>query len=410
MSESTELLSRINSIVSSQKEKSSALSERFNIFQVLNITTDEVRLHSKFLAELLDPKGSHEKGSIFLNRFLELTGSTGLFNPDLVNVTVEYQIGPVTLTTGGRIDILIQDSNENSIIIENKIYAGDQENQLLRYFNFAKTLEKRGAQFKLLYLTLFEKNASDYSLGEDLKHEDYHKISYQETIINWLEDCSLMVDNTPKLAVAITHYLQLIKQLTHQDISMETKEEIISVIIDNSQNFSSAENVALNLLSAKKVLLKNVGVSLVEKLNESPQVKDVIISEDFGSQYQGIEIYIENAKDALNRPAHIRLSFLSNASSCYFEIHPGLQNGKAVQKNKEKWKQYVDTLNEHFGRNKGKIRNTELHWEGEWVMDYYLLENRFNDIINNKDAVVKDVMIDLKIIINHFVNVQSSNL
>ena len=170
MSETTELLTRINSILASHKERSSAHSDRFNIFQVLNITSDEVRLHSKFIAELLDPKGTHEKGSIFLNRFFELTDSTGLFNTDSVTVTVEFHIGPVTPTTGGRIDILIQDHLENALIIENKIYAGDQENQLLRYFNYAKTLEKRGGAFKLLYLTLFEKNASEYSLGVDLSH------------------------------------------------------------------------------------------------------------------------------------------------------------------------------------------------------------------------------------------------
>jgi hypothetical protein len=91
MSETTELLTRINSILASHKERSSAHSDRFNIFQVLNITTDEVRLHSKFLAELLDPNGTHEKGGIFLNRFLELTGSTGLFNPEIPRLKLYFQ-------------------------------------------------------------------------------------------------------------------------------------------------------------------------------------------------------------------------------------------------------------------------------------------------------------------------------
>jgi len=38
-------------------------------------------------------------------------------------------------TKGGRIDIYIE-SNNKYIFIENKIYAEDQENQLLRYRNY----------------------------------------------------------------------------------------------------------------------------------------------------------------------------------------------------------------------------------------------------------------------------------
>ncbi len=406
MSETTELLTRINGILATQKENSSAISERFNIFQVLNITTDEVRLHSKFIAELLDPNGTHEKGSVFLYRFLELTGSTGLFNPDSVTVSVEFHIGPVTPTTGGRIDILIQDHLENALIIENKIYAGDQENQLLRYFNYAKTLERRGGTFKLLYLTLFEKNASEFSLGTDLNHEDYHKITYQETIIKWLEDCIDLVKHTPKLSVAISHYLQLLKQLTYQDISMKTNEQVVSVILENPQNFTSAETISANLFSAKKTLLKSVGDGLIEKIYSIPEVKDVEISEDFGAQYEGIEIFIQDKLEPKNRPAHIKFSFLREVSNCYIEIHPGRKDGKAIDKNHEKRKKYIETLNDYFGKSKGRIVNTEYTWQGEWVMEYYILEDRFNDIIMDKNKVVDEVFSDLKIIVEQFLKIQ----
>jgi hypothetical protein len=406
MSDTIELLTSINKLISAQKKNSSASSERFNIFQVLNITTDEVRLHSKFLAELLDPNGTHDKGSVFLYRFLEITGSTGLIDLDSVRVSVEYHIGNVTPTAGGRIDILIQDHLENALIIENKIYAGDQENQLLRYFNYAKSIERRGGTVKLIYLTLFEKNASEFSLGSELNHNDYHNITYQETIIRWLEDCVNLVQNTPKLSIAIAHYLQLLKQLTYQDLSMKTNEQVISQIIDNIDNFTSAETISANLLSAKKALLKSFGESLVEKIYSIPEVKQVEVSAEFGVQFEGIEIFLNDIREPKNRPPHILFSFLSNASRCYIEIHPGRKNGVAVAKNHKKRIEYQLSLNDYFGKTKGKIENTEFSWQGEWVMNYKVLDNRFNDLIKNKNKIVDEVFKDLKIIINKFIEIQ----
>ena len=172
-------------------------------------------------------------------------------------------------------------------------------------------------------------------------------------------------------------------------------------------NTNSTSTIASNFLMGKKSLLKSIGDILAGKIQSLPGVCAVYCSDDFGAELEGIEIFITDPKDALNRPAHIRLSFLSNASSCYFEIHPGLENGVLVPKSHNKWKYYVENLNEHFGRNKGNIRNTEYNWGGEWVMDYYVLNNRFTDIINNGDNVVNEVMTDIKIIVDHFVNVQN---
>lgn len=42
-----------------------------NIFRLLGITTDEVRTHSALLADLLNPRGTHGQGSLFLATFLQ---------------------------------------------------------------------------------------------------------------------------------------------------------------------------------------------------------------------------------------------------------------------------------------------------------------------------------------------------
>lgn len=408
MTEISTILDRISQLHQNEQQKNASSGERFNIFQIIGLTSDEVRLHSQFIAELLNPNGTHGQGEIFLQKFLEFTGATGILT-DLQNVSihVEFPIGPVTSTSGGRIDILIQDNINNAIIIENKIYAGDQENQLLRYFNFAKGLEMKGGHFALLYLSLFEKTASDYSLGEKLTHNDYHSISYQETIINWMESCMESIQDIPKLGAGIEHYIQLIKQLTHQDFTMELQQDIIHEIIKNVETFKAADTISNSILEAKVALLRMVGTAVSDKLQSHEKVKDIFFDPDFGRQYKGIEIFLKEFKNEKDRPPHIRFSFLRNASSCYFEIHPGFTNKSINEKNHDKRLKYINTLNNHFNRSTGKILNVEHYWQGEWVMEYYNFENRFTDIIKNLDAVTEEIMRDLSIIIDHFYKVEN---
>ena len=69
------LLNDISWIVAKEKtlqEERRKQGENFNIFSVLNLSTKEVRLHSAFLAELLNPDGDHGLGYKFLEAFLSI--------------------------------------------------------------------------------------------------------------------------------------------------------------------------------------------------------------------------------------------------------------------------------------------------------------------------------------------------
>ena len=67
------LLSKINPIYAKTKqadEEKRKRGEYFNIFNTLRLWSEEVRLHSRFLAELLNPNGNHGMGNAFLCQFL----------------------------------------------------------------------------------------------------------------------------------------------------------------------------------------------------------------------------------------------------------------------------------------------------------------------------------------------------
>ena len=155
----------------------------FNVFSALNICSDEVRLHSRLLATLLNPKANHGLENEFLKSFLIALGLPEDYITYCKEQIVERPIGEVTEATGGRIDIILEDRG-HAVIIENKIYAGDQPNQLLRYHNYGvKTFGENN--FKLVYLTLYGSDPSPYSLGGE--HFEFIKLSYAQDILGLLE-------------------------------------------------------------------------------------------------------------------------------------------------------------------------------------------------------------------------------
>src|SRR5690606_29679619 len=150
MTQITKFLKDVTNIIEEQHQLDFLQKTKFNIFEILNLQTNEVRTHSAFLAELLDPKGSHLMGHVFLEAFLSELGLSDFIDAESTNVSVEKHIGAVSdgLLRGGRLDIILQDKEGRSIVIENKIYAHQGKNQIGRYLEFNK-----GRDFVLL-LTL----------------------------------------------------------------------------------------------------------------------------------------------------------------------------------------------------------------------------------------------------------------
>lgn len=224
-----ELLSQLLPLHHAEQERLKKEKEEgkcFNVFSALNMCSDEVRLHSRLLATLLNPKANHGLGNEFLKLFLIALGLPEDYITHCKEQIVERPIGEVTETTGGRIDIILED-REHAVIIENKIYAGDQPNQLLRYHNYGvKTFGENN--FKLVYLTLYGSDPFPYSLGGE--HFEFIKLSYEQNILKLLEK---LVKTLPQKPVhsTVEDYITIIKQLTHQDMDTKYQQSIIEEAI-----------------------------------------------------------------------------------------------------------------------------------------------------------------------------------
>ena len=199
--------------------------------------SDEVHLHSMFLANLLNPKGSHGQRGKFLEAFLKMlqksfpTISADNLELDITNASVEVEkyIGRQTDSEGGRIDIYLTDG-KHSIIIENKIYAGDQHHQMLRYWNYGMSQKGDDTEksFVLIYLTLDGCSPSKDSLGEDLKENDIVCLSYKSDIRGWLDRCVELASRTPLVRETINQYISTIDILTNN--VMEDNKELLDIL------------------------------------------------------------------------------------------------------------------------------------------------------------------------------------
>ena len=219
-----------------QQEERNRKGENYNLFSILSIERYELK-HSALIANLLDPKGSHGCGDAFLRAFFEiaLKGTAYPFEKcTLPHSYTEYYTGPIAGDTGGRIDILVK-SSHYGLIIENKIYAGDQDKQLTRYDNYGR--ETFGADgYLLVYLTLYGCDASKESTATKSAEEvGYLRLSYAEDILRWLEQCVRLADNKPLVRESLNQYIRTIKQLTYQDMNQENIQEIIDLAVDHPE-------------------------------------------------------------------------------------------------------------------------------------------------------------------------------
>ena len=110
---------------------------RHNLIRLLALERSEIGLHSPLLCDLLDPYGSHGQGGLFLWGFLDLLVKRHAFartETQPYDSDVPEPGEWFVLPERDKIDISIRSRKAGLLVlIENKIGAREQENQLCRY-------------------------------------------------------------------------------------------------------------------------------------------------------------------------------------------------------------------------------------------------------------------------------------
>ena len=201
-------------------EKYGRVPEPFNVFTVLRSRSDEVNLHSRFLHALLDhQEPGREQDRRNLKDFLETVVKVADF--DIPNAKVERE--------KDNIDLLITNTNPSrAVVIENKIWAGDQPEQLKKYYHRVSGIPGIDkANIHIFYLTLDGREASKDSAG-GIK---YTRVSYED-ILPWLEACQRRAVNNPPLRESLAQYIDVVRGLTGLNIDAKYMEELKALCLE----------------------------------------------------------------------------------------------------------------------------------------------------------------------------------
>ena len=236
-------------------------SLRFNLLSIIEKDRDEAHVHSKVIYNLLSQDWGKKDKETFLTLFLKEIGieDDNIYDKNW-EVTREKAFDLDTIK--GRLDFEIK-SKDCIYIIEMKIDAGDQPEQLIRYQEFAKEQHKK---YKIFYLTLDGHNASKKSIGEEENLEEnqkieYTNISFKEEILNWLENCLKLVEGKENKLACINQYIASINKILGEK---ETK--IKDNILKSVKDIKTAITIYEKLNDKLQVTLENFMSLLKEKL------------------------------------------------------------------------------------------------------------------------------------------------
>lgn len=178
----------------------------FNIFRTLRLAHKEVITHSPLLASLFNPDGTHAQGSLFLQSLFDhLKAEKGI--SDLPTVTPEqyWVISTEQVTDYGNLDIVGWSSHESvRFVIENKIGAGDQPDQLPRYWSWMQS-----SPYNVQHLFYLTPNGRKCDTAEE-KKIPYTRLSYHEDIRLIIEQAITEVD-PPHVKETLKQYLDIVK-------------------------------------------------------------------------------------------------------------------------------------------------------------------------------------------------------
>jgi hypothetical protein len=255
------LLNEVNLLRVARKRFSAQLAPDFNLFDYLR--TDEMGV-SKVIADLLDPKGSHGQGGVFLQEFAKILG----LEPKWIAPTNDWQVVTEQQANGQRrIDVYLN-SNVGIIGIENKPWAADQKNQLNDYADYLKNKAAK-KEWRLIYLG--DKEPSTDSITK-AKREELTR-SGNLTCLNfhvlegWLDDCAAH-SKALVVRVFIEELAKFVRTNINGELEMSEENEVIGEIRKSPANIAAAFHVSNAMNALKQGLLQSFHDELKSKLDE----------------------------------------------------------------------------------------------------------------------------------------------
>jgi predicted hydrocarbon binding protein len=258
-----------------------------NIFSITGIKNKEL-IHSRFIGYLLNPRGKHGKGPLFLDKFLDVCiGKKSNLNSGKAAVKLEKSLGKKNnkKRTGGRVDIEIRD-DQSVIAIENKIFAGDQPFQMEGYYNvYHKEKKLKKDKILMIYLTLDGREAGSNTLGDIPDSKTVCMALSYEKVSDWLAKCLEKCDDDEQLRFIIQEYKKVIESLTY---TYKEKREVVKILMENKKSVEAAFSISNSINDMKAAIIKEHLKKILEKAYPNNELEctfyhpDKLLKEGYG--------------------------------------------------------------------------------------------------------------------------------
>lgn len=280
-----------------------SLKSHFNVFDLIINPYDEVHLHSRMIYSILTERKFQKQFLMSFLNSIDVGLPENVAFSDFKNISVERE----KAFSNGRIDLFISFKIKNisyNVLVENKLLACDQPKQMDRYSCYMNSYPNDNNV--VCYLTL---DGSAPSEDSTKRLDKIKLISYDNEIMNWIEDCIKISSREPGVREVLIQYSSLLERLTGKDVDfiMELKESLLK----DPENFIIANSMIPALNDAKAELQLRFWKKLEESLDmmfeNFPDInyKKMNMNKDLGNLHQ---FYSESKINAL---------YKSKSGACY---------------------------------------------------------------------------------------------
>lgn len=210
-----------------------------NIFEILGITSAEIR-HSRILAWLLDPRESHNLGDKFFKKILMKVIDNNLFFETIKPAEIilkDFSKAEVYRESKSNIDVLyINKEHRINLVIENKTFTSDHDNQLRKYRRF---IENSYADYRNIYIYLTPNG--DEPIDADAEEKRFWRLLSYQDISDIVEELYVDEIDNEKVSYILKEYNDNIRRNILNDIELKELsaeiyfkyKEVLDLIFEN---------------------------------------------------------------------------------------------------------------------------------------------------------------------------------
>ena len=375
-----------NLLLSDDFKKLENLKYSINIFNILKLENKET-FHSDMLAYLFNPYENHSLKDSMINELIKYLSTKDINYINLLlhdysdlEVYREY-----TIDNGRRLDILlISKSNKVVILIENKIWSGEGDNQLEDYKNYINN-KYNGYNKIFLYLTL-EKERKE-------KYKGYIHITYNN-IYNMLKN----IIKDKQMTTEVWSILKQYKDMIRRDIMCVVDKEMIDLCrklyvehkeaLDKIIQYGNTKYYYTNLIADIIENNKNLKCEIVNKFLDKSYI---IIMPEIDEKIREI-LQCGKNYDRDYYLMTICIEIFDAKTNLYLQVtHPNENNNEQQQANYNKIIEIIEKVG---------CKNI---WEKNGICWYNIIEKSINNsLIENDIKENKEFKAQLNILIEKY--------